>query len=296
MYYEISESTARRAKEMNSFSDYKEGSATSEYCRMVDEAKRVADAQKARVDPMYHEAIDRLLDTYARKLARNLNEGYSIETRCPSMMITGGSNFPVRKKEKQNAARDRNMQEYNYIKGLLDKIRSTGMGGISSDDPNAIAKLEAKLKGMEEDQQTMKAVNAYYRKNKTFEGCPGISTEDAAKIEAQWESGWYKGIPFPPYSLSNNNANIHRIRERLEGLKKRQEAQAPDGWSFDGGRVEMNKEENRVQIFFDEKPDADMRASLKSDGFRWAPSQSAWQRQLTSNGIAAAKRVTRKEA
>ena len=53
-------------------------------------------------------------------------------------MIAGGSNFPVRKKEKQNAARDSNMQEWQYIQGLLDKIRSTGMGGIRQDDPQAI--------------------------------------------------------------------------------------------------------------------------------------------------------------
>ena len=35
-YYPINEGAARRAKEMNSFSDYKEGSATAEYRAMVD--------------------------------------------------------------------------------------------------------------------------------------------------------------------------------------------------------------------------------------------------------------------
>lgn len=47
---------------------------------------------------------------------------------------------------------------------------------------------------------------------------------------------------------------------------------AAKGWSFDGGRVEMNTEENRAQIFFDEKPDSDTRDKLKGRGFRWAPS------------------------
>ena len=293
MYYEINETTARRAKEMNSYYDYKPGNATNSYRAMVDEAQRIADAQKDRVDPMYHETIDRLFDTYARKFAQNLNHRYAIETRCPSVLITGASNFPVRKKEKQNAARDRNMEEYNHIQGLLDKIRSTGMGGISSDDPDAIEKLEAKLKGLEESQQKMKAVNAYYRKHKTFDGCPDISEKNALKIKEQWGNGWYKGIPFPPYSLSNNNANIKQVRDRLEDLKKRQASPAPEGWSFDGGCVEMNTEENRVQIFFDEKPDPDVRDALKGRGFRWAPSQGAWQRQLNANGIAAARAVTK---
>ena len=43
-------------------------------------------------------------------------------------MIAGPANFPVGKKEKQNRARDSNMEEWQYIQGLLDKIRSTGMG------------------------------------------------------------------------------------------------------------------------------------------------------------------------
>ena len=50
-YYPINETAARRAKEMNSFSDYREGSATAEYRAMVDKAAAVAEHQKARVDP-----------------------------------------------------------------------------------------------------------------------------------------------------------------------------------------------------------------------------------------------------
>ena len=76
--------------------------------------------------------------------------------------------FPTRKKEKQNAARDSNYREWQDIQGLLDKIRSTGMGGISADDPQAVQKLEKKLESLEKSQETMKAVNAYYRKHKTL--------------------------------------------------------------------------------------------------------------------------------
>ncbi len=166
-YYPINEGAARRAKEMNSFSDYKEGSATAEYRAMVDKAAAIAEQQKSRVDPMYHEKIDHLLDTYARKLAENMNQGFAIDARVPSVMIAGPANFPVGKKEKQNRARDSNMEEWRYIQGLLDKIRSTGMGGISADDPAAIEKLQKKLDGLERSQLIMKEVNAYYDRNET---------------------------------------------------------------------------------------------------------------------------------
>lgn len=149
-YYSINEDAARRAKEMNSFMDYIPGSATEEYKMVVDNAAKIATNQKECVDPMYHGKIDSLLDQYARKLAENMNNGYAIDARIPSVLISEPANFPVRQKEKQNAARDRNLQEYREIQGILDKIRSTGMGGISADDPDAIGKLKKKLEALED--------------------------------------------------------------------------------------------------------------------------------------------------
>lgn len=287
-YYAINETTARHAKEAISFSDYRQGSVTAEYRQSVDEAVKIAERQKKRVDPMYHEKIDRLLDTYCRKLAANMNHHNEIMARVPSVMIAGPSNFPVRKKEKQNAAMDSNMQEWRDIQGLLDKIRSTGRGGISADDPEAVSKLQAKLANLEESQETMKAVNAYYRKHKTLDGCPQLTPEQVEKLKADMAQGWHlEGKPFASWALSNNNAEIHRVKDRIESLTRK--ADTPfTGWEFDGGKVEINKEENRLQIFFDEKPGPDTRAELKGQGFRWAPSAEAWQRQLTDNAFRAA--------
>lgn len=291
-YYTINEEAARRANDMNSFRDYKAGSATAEYRRMVDAATELAERQKQRVDPMYHEKIDRLLEIYCRKLAENMNASYSIEARCPSILISGGGNFPVRKKEKQNAARDRNLEEWNYIQGLLDKIRSVGTGGISSDDPQAVEKLEAKLATLEKHQEMMKAANAAIRMKDPAKGDAklaelGYTPEDIAKLGAPDFCG---RIGYPAYELQNNNANIRRIRGRIAELKKRTE-NTPEGWEFDGGRVVVNTAENRLQIIFDGKPDADIRTELKGEGFRWAPSQGAWQRQLTDNAMRAARRL-----
>lgn len=291
-YHTINEEAARRANDMNSFRDYKAGSATAEYRRMVDAATELAERQKQRVDPMYHEKIDRLLETYCRKLAENMNASYSIEARCPSILVSGGGNFPVRKKEKQNAARDRNLEEWNYIQGLLDKIRGVGTGGISSDDPQAVEKLEAKLAALEEHQETMKAANAAIRMKDPAKGDAklaelGYTTEDIAKLRAPDFCG---RIGYPAYALQNNNANIRRIRGRIAELKKRTE-NTPEGWEFDGGRVVVNTTENRLQIIFDGKPDADIRTELKGEGFRWVPSQGAWQRQLTDNAMRAARRL-----
>jgi hypothetical protein len=288
-YYDINEETARRAKEANSFSEYKAGTATAGYRAMVDAARELGEQQKRRIDPIHHDKVDYLIDLYARKLANNFNERNTIDARVPSVMIAGPSNFPVRKKEMQNAARDRNMGEYIEIQEILDKIRGTGMGGISADDKMAVEKLEAKLTGLVESQELMKSVNAYCRKHKTLEGCPGLSENTIMELKASMSRDWRKDtVPFPSYALSNNNANIRATQQRIDDLKNKSEYA---GWDFDGGKAVINEAENRLQLLFDDKPGEAQRAELKKHGFKWAPSQGAWQRQLTRNAIYSAGQI-----
>ena len=290
-YYPINEDLARRAKEMNSFSDYVPGSATQSYRAEVDEAAALAERQKQRVDPMYHDKIDSLLDAFARKLADNINRRNEIATRVPSILVAGGSNFPVRKKEKQNRADDAAMEEYRQIRGLLDKIRGTGMGGISADDPAAVDKLKAKLRGLEALQDKMKAVNAYYRKHKILEGCPQLSAEEIEKLKAGMARSWRsEPKPYEGYLLTNNSAVIRQTKKRIEELSHKAETEY-EGWAFEGGAVKMNLEANRLQVFFDEKPDRDTCSAMRHSGFKWAPSVGAWQRQLNDNAIYAAKNL-----
>lgn len=291
-YYPINENMARRAKEMMSFSEYVPGSATWDYRLQVDKASMVAQRQKQRTDPMYHEKIDGLLAAYSRRLAANLNDGYRIGTMCPSVLISGGSNFPVRKKERQNAASDKNMAEWQEINGIIGRIKSVGTGGISSDDPLALDKLKLKLRKLEEFQEEMKVANAAIRMKDQAKGDAklaelGYSPEDIAKLRAPDFCG---RIGYPSYQLQNNNANIRRIRQRIAELEKKKENPA-EGWEFDGGKVVVNQGVNRLQIIFDDRPDADLRSELKGEGFRWAPSQGAWQRQLTDNAMRAARRI-----
>ena len=284
-YYPINESAARVAHEMNSFYTFKEGQATTEYKGQVDAAASMAAERKMLVDSIHHRKIDVLLDAYARKLADWYNKGFNIESSCPSVLISGAGNFPVRKKEKQNAARERHHKDYKAISGLLDKIQSVGAGGISSNDPEALNKLKEKLAGLEQNHEAMKAVNAYYRRHKTLEGCPGLDENIRQDLERYSHLGF-----IPTYKLSYNLAEIKRVKQRIRELENLAE-KPPQGWKFDGGEVLVNSGENRLQILFDGKPDEAMRNTLKRKGFRWAPSQGAWQRQLTNNAIYAAKTV-----
>ena len=65
----------------------------------------------------------------------------AVRASCPSIMISGGGNFPVRKKEKQNSRRDSLHKEWVYLDSYADKIEHllTMEQPIFSGDERAVA-------------------------------------------------------------------------------------------------------------------------------------------------------------
>jgi hypothetical protein len=58
-------------------------------------------------------------------------------------------------------------------------------------------------------------------------------------------------------------------------------------------KVVRNKEDMRLQLIFNGKPDEKTRETLKLNGFRWAPSNMAWQRLLNENAEWALRRIVK---
>ncbi|HNW87752.1 MAG TPA: DUF3560 domain-containing protein [Candidatus Limiplasma sp.] len=135
---------------------------------------------------------------------------------------------------------------------------------ISSDDPTAIEKLQAKLAKLEATRDRVKAANK------------------AAKKTGGEQSAWY----ILPYLARD----IKSVKERIAKL------QAVDGMpaeliEFDGGEIESNPTTNRVTIRYDEHQSANVTAQLKANGFRWAPSAQGWQRLRSPGALRLAKKL-----
>lgn len=295
-YFPINESTARTAHDMMSMSDYLEGSTTREYLSAVDKAYDIAD-KVAEKRPEEAERAYRLAERYSKKMSEYYNKESSIGMMCPSVLVSGGSNFPVKKKEKQVAAWDRNRQFYNEVQGILRKIEGILYGReiIKSDDERAIEKLEEKLEDMKNAQERMKAANKAIRMKDTEAGDDllreiGYSEEAIKKLRMPDFCG---RVGYPSYELTNNNANIHRIEERIKSLKAAKEKGSSEQ-EYKTFKAVENTEAMRYQIIFDGKPEEEIRTLLKSNGFKWAPSQGAWQRQITANGKYAFNKVVEK--
>lgn len=299
MYYPIDENMARLSHQMMSMRDYKKSSATAEYRAAVDKAAALVEKRKQEVSAFYYDKLDALLNRYARRLAQWTNDHNRNGASCPSVMISGAANFPVRKKQKQNAREDSLQKEYREIQSILSKIKSVGTGPIDFSDPNAREMLVERLENAKALHESKKQANAYYRKHKTLDGCPGVTeknrewlTRPGVFARGDGSPLALYGVPFPSYSLQRDTADIRSYAARLEEYDKLQaQRDADTGMEFDGGRIIRNVEQNRLQIIFDGKPDEETRAALKSNGFRWSPRNQAWQRQLTRNAEYAARQI-----
>jgi hypothetical protein len=169
----------------------------------------------------------------------------------------------------------------------LERRADNPTNAISSDDPEAIVKLRAKIERAEKKQADMKAINHLVRK-KDRDGLAALGL-DVSQVAAVFTPDFAGRVGFPSYALTNNNANIRRMKVRIGQLEK-----APTETTERAvGNVTVveNAEENRLQIFFPGKPSAEVRTHLKRNGFRWAPYAGAWQRHLNDSARIAAQNV-----
>ena len=292
-YFTINETAAKTANDLMSFHDYKPGRATEEYKKAVDKAYDLAD-RVAIKRPEEAERAYRLATRYSEKMAEYYNKEISIGLMCPSILVSGGSNFPTKKKERQIAAWNRNSEFYKNVQGICSKLEDILYGReiIKSDNEKAIEKLEEKLEDMKNTQERMKAANKAIRMKNLDDGNDILREMGYSELEINSlrEPDLCGRIGYADYLLSNNNANIHRVESRLEHLKsvKGESTYEREYGSF---TIVKNIEAMRYQIVFKDKPPSETRDILKRNGFVWAPSQKSWQRQITERGKNALEKV-----
>jgi hypothetical protein len=243
---------------------------------------------------------------------RNAFRAYlAARSRIVSTMIAGPANFPVRQMEKRNDTAHRRLTEMleRRTKALASIRRklTPELQPVRSSDPNAVETLTAKVEAAKACQEAMKAANKAIRaavKSSDRDGTVVYKKGTRETLEGELRSiGFsdrmiaevlkpdYMGrVGFASYSLSNNNAEIKRLEDRIASLSAMRERETTEV-EHDGVTVVENVEAARIQLVFPGKPDEATRSLLKSCGFRWAPSEGAWQRHLNENGRYAVKQV-----
>ena len=157
---------------------------------------------------------------------------------------------------------------------------------------NKLEKAVKDLQQREKLQEIMKAANKIVKSKTITDKVSalveiGMSESNANELLKPDYAG---RLGFPGYRLTNNNNKIKTLRKNVENLKSQFESQSASekvkyvfsgdapGAIFPGGYIDINYDAERMQLFFDEVPNSDQRKSLKTYGWKWAPSNKAWQR------------------
>ena len=170
---------------------------------------------------------------------------------------------------------------------LARKAARVGTGGISSNDPEAVTKLKAKLKNHEESQRIMVAANkAIKAGNDQALLDLGLPPEQIENLKA----GDYAGrVGFAPYALQNNNAEIRRLKKRIDDLMALYNAEPID---YENDDFSMSVDNGQIVIDFkDGKPAEEVRKLLRSKAFKWSRHRQLWVRKVTINALAEAERL-----
>jgi hypothetical protein len=160
---------------------------------------------------------------------------------------------------------------------------------IYSDDPEALAKLREKLADRE-------AIHAFMRASDKFlcsgdkEGFLKVPGASAKLWEQLTAVNSYTQTGFPGFAFKNSRAEIERLKKWIEHLEA-QNTQKTKETVINGVRLLENAEANRVQLIFDGIPSKDVRKKLKGNGFKWCPTEGAWQRYLSPTASAIAKSI-----
>ena len=160
---------------------------------------------------------------------------------------------------------------------------------ISSDDPDAVAKLRAKLASLESQRERMRAANAVIRRGRDVVPrlvALGFSEARARQLLERDPMG---RIGFPSYALQNTSSEERRLRARIRQIEARAASAPKPAETL--GEASISEVDNRVRVTFPEKPPEEVRRALKAAGFRWSPSANAWQRFASSAAWFEARRV-----
>ncbi len=158
---------------------------------------------------------------------------------------------------------DRAVELSNKSEYYANKADATkNNNAISSDNPEAIDLLKEKITELESQRTDIKDFNKKARSEKKDQ--------------------------HPGWMLSNLGQNITSAKKRIIQLEKLDKIEETEE-TINGVVLKTNKDDNRVQLFFDGKPEEEVRTKLKRNGFRWSPRNGCWQRQLNPWAIKIAR-------
>lgn len=291
--------------------DYKKDFTLSSYWEQAYQAhSNVSFSPDRRANSIvkdYSEELDEDLKTlgenkgnYEAKYKDKFSSWLGAKSRCISSMITGPSNFPVRRAEKANNSEHNRYEEWRHWRQKYFKAVNRERTLSPEEDLEILMKkLDAEIILNENIKGWNKSIRRFTRLVKggmTAEQQKEESARLSRELKEKEMSDYYMKnlLSSLAYSYWNGfgtrGTNIKRLRERAVELKDRIETKTDwEDIEFEGGSITVD--DDRVKVFHDDKPEQEIINQLKRNGFRWSRYWGCWSRKHTAQAIRAAKYI-----
>ncbi len=227
---------------------------------------------------------------YREKYIAHAQKWLGAKSRCMSWMITGPANFPVARNQKNMGYEQSAYENWmGWRKKYITAVFRVPTPSPEEDLDNALKEYDKTV----QRQELMKAVNKIVKKK-------SLSDEEKRNqlgeylseksISVIMEPDNYGNCGFESFILTNNNAKIKRLRDKVLTMKNRIAVKESfETIEFEGGSISIDND--RVIITHDEKPAQSVIDALKKRGFRWSRNYGAWSRKHTANALYDAKAI-----
>jgi len=167
---------------------------------------------------------------------------------------------------------------------------------ISSDDPEAIEKIRAKIDRFEDWIAQWKTINRAVRSKDPHSSLAALGLSER-RIDELLKPDFAGRVGIPDYELTNTRAEIRRLKERLSELQEAATTAAPEPVEIGGAEARWDTDENRIIV---ELPPGTAAHPLTRDekrrrseimrgwGFVWSDRRTAYVRKANQRAWHAA--------
>lgn len=241
-------------------------------------------------------------EQYLTNYRKQLSGLWASESHVASAFVTGRANFNYSRNEKANHAYDNKYNNFRQWREralkAVEKCKETMKSPEKKTDEewevvkkrinSTVTTIVGIDTGVERGYNRSLFVSNLFNRVATHANNGNVEIVDRAVALVR---EWNKKVKKPIITERHNFFKLPEVARNVLGQQKEQANRKNREITFDGGKLVWNYREVRLQIFFEEKPDEGKRTELKKNAFKWAPSQQAWQRQLTRNAECAARQV-----
>lgn len=255
-------------------------------------------------------------ERYVQNYRKHLSAWLGAMSRCLSSMITGPANFPVRRNQKANDVEHKRSVEFTeWRERALRAIEKQRLANRSENEvgdeiwnrmKKGIASSAATILQIDLGESFYTRalfVNSITGTIKTWAKNGRVDLVKKGLAYVKELNEWAKEKGGKDIIAAKNGiweleqaAEVAR-EEKVDAAVRENETQE---FTFPNtlGTIEIikNYKIDRIQIMFPGKPSEEIRGILKGSGaaFKWAPSEGAWQRQLTRNAEYAVEQLIKK--